>query len=318
VAVTISGHVVTGVVYVSGISYSQWTPAVQAAFTKGLAADVVPDTDNVFITNLADASVAANWATNSPGTPVPAGARGALVSYMIDGYSCLIAAVPSACTDAGFSIALSDSAILNNVGAGSATAASVVSLLPSAAMTDVSPGTGFPQISAAVNVGINQDWAPGLLAANATSTTAIMQAAFDSAINSGVLAQNLAGLGVSVAAPTNAQTARAQKALDSASSCPTLSLTDLQAAFAAAAAGLATSSSNSALTNSYKSAMIAFVVLFGVSLVVAFGLLVREVASLKSLTRSLTVAQSFGGDDMPPPPMKTGSAFKVHPASDDA
>ena len=50
-----------------------------------LANDVVPAADNVFITSVSDASLAASWTANAAGNPMPAGAKGVLVAYMVDG-----------------------------------------------------------------------------------------------------------------------------------------------------------------------------------------------------------------------------------------
>ena len=79
-----AGHVINGALYIAGIAYSQWGATAQQALVTGLASDVVPDSNNVFVTAVADASLAASWASIAPGA-MPVGARGVLLAYMIDG-----------------------------------------------------------------------------------------------------------------------------------------------------------------------------------------------------------------------------------------
>ena len=119
VTVSITGHTISGTAYVSGFPFSAWTASVQAAFVKGLADDVVPTPDQVYVTNAADASQAISWQSNLTGpsyATMPAGASGVLVSYTVDGYQCDPAAT-TPCLDAGFTIANGDANVLNNINA---------------------------------------------------------------------------------------------------------------------------------------------------------------------------------------------------------
>ena len=230
VTVSITGHTISGTAYVSGFPFSAWTASVQAAFVKGLADDVVPTPDQVYVTNAADASLPISWQsgyTGSSYSTMPAGARGVLVSYAVDGYQCDPTAT-TPCLDAGFSVANGDASNLNNINATSNVMTALRAVLSSYTPTimDVSPGSptnpDWPQISAVVGVGINIFSSANGTAGNSTaSATDVLEAMFDSAVNSGIISNALMAAGIgSASAPTNVQTMRATRAADSQGGCP--------------------------------------------------------------------------------------------------
>ena len=230
VMVSITGHTISGTAYVSGFPYSAWTPTVQAAFVKGLADDVVPTPDQVYVTDAADASQAISWQSGMTGssfTTMPSGAQGVLVSYSVDGYSCdPTAATP--CVDAGFSVASSDATVLNSIGPTNQVMVALRNALSgfSPTIMDVSPGSpttpNWPQIAAVVGVGINIFTSGNSTAGNGTaSPTDLLEAMFDSALNSGIISNALMAAGIgSASAPTNVQTMRATRAADAQGGCP--------------------------------------------------------------------------------------------------
>ena len=294
VMVTITGHTISGVAYVSGMSYSAWTAGVQAAFVSGLAIDVIPTPDLVFVSNAADASVAANWASIvGPGTPMPANAAGVLVSYTVDGYTCDAVQTTAPCTDAGFSYAASDMNVLNNLGPSNAVTRGLQALLPGTiVITDVSPGSpsspNYPVVAATVGVGINIF--ATVSNSSAPSPTDVLEAMFDSALNSGIISNALAAAGIgSASAPNNVQTARATRAADDASGCPILTAQSTDPYMVCPAA--------LKQADTYKAVMIAFVVGFGVMIIgffagIAFMLARASAYNRKSSTRIPTL-----GDD---------------------
>jgi len=284
VATSITGHVIAATLYVSGIAFSQWTPAVQQALVTGLAAVVVPDQDNVFITSFADASLPASWtaANTAPptGSPGP-NTAGVLVSYMVDGYSCTALAQlqPAAiCSDAGFALATADSIALNNVGPSSSAATAITALLPAAKITDVSGGNGYPQIAASVSVSINVFYTN--INGSSVTPTSIIEASFDSMLNSGMLAQLLAAQGIFVASPTNAQTARLTKAADAMNSCPVAMSVTCNVTLPAACPAT--------MLNVWKGVSIAFVIGFGVVMLLTVAYLVIH---SRTLSKQLIAVQ---------------------------
>jgi len=126
IAVSITGHVITGVQFFQGVTYKQWIANIQAAgasnnysaanaYQQGLALDVIPTADQVLIQNVLDSTQQGAWGplgacaaypfdamgkvvtnpnfqplptcTDPPSTWKPAPA-GILIVYTIDGYTC--------------------------------------------------------------------------------------------------------------------------------------------------------------------------------------------------------------------------------------
>jgi len=245
VVVTITSHTISGTVLVTGITFASWTSAVQAAFINGLAMDVVPTPDQIFVSNAADASLLASWQA-IPITPSGTLPSGILVSYTVDGYACPATYNASnPCLDAGYSLASGDVHVLNSVGSSSNVYAAVAQALsPSSglSMTDVSPcipsvaqlscmgSDGMPLIAATVGVGINVFTPPSTTSASTTVSAAasagsssadMLEALFDSALNSGIISTALENAGIgTAAAPSNVQTARATRAAANGGTCP--------------------------------------------------------------------------------------------------
>lgn len=185
-----------------------------------------------------DASLPASWGIASPGVPVPASAnlRGVLIAYIITGYSCDSTATASAapappapgaaglssaggCSDAGFSVAAADVALLNLVGATPGRPTSLETAFgaacPGCALSDMSPGNavnpGSPTIAASISVGINMLYS-GSAPPGTPEPTDVMEAQFNAALYSGLIASLLAGQGVSVSSPTPVEAARLARA----------------------------------------------------------------------------------------------------------
>ena len=265
VMVTITGHTISGTAYITGFPFSAWTPSAQAIFVSGIANDVAPSPDLVYVTNAADASLPISWQSGltGPGSPMPQNARGVLVSYTVDGYMC-DPTVITPCTDAGYSVASHDAGVLDAIGPTSqvilALAGALTGYTP--VITDVSLGSAgspdSPQISAVVGVGINIfSSANGTVAAGTDSSTSVgvLEAMFDSALNSGIISAALTAANIgSATTPTNVQTMRATRAADSQGGCP-MWVPPVDPFF----------SCPNVLKNeeTYKAVMIAFVVAFG-------------------------------------------------------
>jgi hypothetical protein len=140
--------------------------------------------------------------------------------------------------------------------------------IPSVAQLSCGAGSdGMPLIAATVGVGINV-FTPPLTtpasttvpaAASAGSTSAdVLEALFDSALNSGIISTALVNAGIgTAAAPSNVQTARATRAAANGGTCPVPPTGPVV---------LPGSSSSSACTNkkqnTYMAVMIAFIVAF--------------------------------------------------------
>ena len=61
VSVAVNGHTLNGVMWLYGIPFSFWNAQLQNAFVSGLAADVLPTPDQVYVTGTADASLLSSW-----------------------------------------------------------------------------------------------------------------------------------------------------------------------------------------------------------------------------------------------------------------
>ena len=61
VSVAVNGHTLNGVMWLYGIPFSFWNAQLQNAFVTGLAADVLPTPDQVYVTGTADASLLSSW-----------------------------------------------------------------------------------------------------------------------------------------------------------------------------------------------------------------------------------------------------------------
>jgi len=302
VMVSITGHTVSGTAFIGGFPFSAWSAGAQAAFVSGLAIDVVPTPDLVFVTNAQDASLAASWQNGAtgPGSSKPVGAMGALVSYTVDGYACSSTST-TPCNDGGFSVASSDAALLNNIGPTNKVMTSLAAVLPTYALTitDVSPGSNmnpdWPQISAVVGVGINifSSSNSSTPSASGGSPTDVIEAMFDSALNSGIIGAALAAANIGTAsAPTNVQTMRATRAASAASGCP---------AWAAPVNDpFLTCPDTLKQEQMYKAVAIAFVVAFGLSILGFFGGILFMVIHGRNLDKAASrkAIPSFGEDEV--------------------
>jgi hypothetical protein len=290
VMVTITGHTISGIIYATGFSYAQWSATAQAAFVRGLADDVLPTPDQVYVSSVLDASLPVSWASVvGASSPMPSGSSGALISYTVDGYTCA-AVVPSSttapCVDAGFTLASTDVAVLNSLGASSAVTRALSALLPAVTLSDVSAGTpaepNWPTIAATVGVGINI-----FSSANATAgpaPTDLVEAMFDSALSSGIISAALSAAGIgSASAPSNVQTARATRAADAASGCPLYAPLPVNDPFVVCPNLLKAA-------DTYKSVMIAFIVGFTV-MVVGF---LAGIMFMHARTRALERREAYG------------------------
>jgi hypothetical protein len=316
VMVSITGHTISGTAYVSGFPFSAWTGAVQAAFVKGLADDVVPTPDQVYVTNVADASQQLSWISGLTGpanSVMPSGAQGVLVSYTVDGYQCDPTST-TPCNDAGFSVASSDSIILNNIGPSNQVMVALNGALAgyTLSITDVSPGspanTDFPQISAVVGVGINIFSGGNGTAVTGNSTspnpTDLLEAMFDSALNSGTISAALTAAGIgSASAPTNVQTMRATRTADAQGGCP---------AWVPPTDPYLLCPNVLKQEETYKGVMIAFVVAFGMSVAGFFGGILFMVVHTRTLikARRAMAIPAFGDDDHPA--FKQAPTDKLH------
>ena len=281
VMVTITGHTISGTAYITGFPFSAWTPSAQAIFVSGIANDVAPSPDLVYVTNAADASLPISWQSGltGPGSPMPQNARGVLVSYTVDGYLC-DPTVITPCTDAGYSSASNDATVLNAIGPSSqvilALAGALTGYTP--VITDVSNGPpsspDSPEISAVVGVGINIFSSDN--GTNSSTSVAVLEAMFDSALNSGIISAALTAANIgSATTPTNVQTMRATRAADSQGGCP-MWVPPVDPFF----------SCPNVLKNeeTYKAVMIAFVVAFG--MLACFFAGVRFMSSIGNRTSS--------------------------------
>ena len=290
VMITIVGHTISGVIRVSGMPFAAWNSTVQSSFVIGLAQDVVPDATNVFINNVLDASVQASWpqvTTQVPTTYTP----GVLLQYNIDGYACNATAPPGACVDAGWSVANKDVSVLNAIGPSNYAAAAVSSYFPYAVINDASPGipgaSGLPSILATIGVGINVFSGPVFGGPNNTAVTDLLEAQFDSALNTGLISAALAAAGIgSAQAPTNVQTARATRVADNAGGCPVITQVP----------NILTCPALATREQTYKIVMIAFIVAFFVLIV---GMSVGAVMAVISLRTQLLINKQTA-DAIPP------------------
>ena len=294
VMVTITGHTISGTILISGngVNFASWTSSVQSAFVNGLANDVVPTPDMVFVSNTYDASLGASWA--AIGTPPPSPLTpGILVTYNVDGYVCpAVINVTSPCLDAGYSVAAGDQAILDAIGPSSATYRTLRTALngpTSFTVSDQSPcitamsgistctsgGGGEPLIAVTVGVGIDIITPPSTNGSNSDAGSGssgslasdLLEALFDSALNSGIISTALTNAGIGTAnPPSNVQTARAVRA-SSVGICIATTPTDASTAAAIAAAAAASASANEKV---YLGIMAAFIAAFGVGIPGAF------------------------------------------------
>ena len=277
VMISIVGHTISGVIRVTGMSFSSWNTTVQSAFVIGLSQDVVPDATNVFINNVLDASVQSNWplvTTQVPTSYTP----GVLLQYNIDGYQCNATAPPGSCNDAGWSIANGDVSVLNNIGPANFASAAVSTYFPYAVLADASPGTpgasGLPSIAATIGVGINVFSGPNTIA------SALLEAQFDSALNTGLISNALAAAGIgSAMAPTNVQTARATRMADNAGGCPVITPVP----------NILSCPALASKEQTYKAISIAFIVAFGVLMI---GIVVGAVIAVISLKTQLLIQKA--------------------------
>lgn len=212
--------------------------------------------------------------------------QGILVSWTVDGYNCnLIPSSSATCNDGGYSYAFSDMQIVNQMQSGTAGvggsnayqamyAALIQSGIPASQLTnfgvsDESPGIqkleGQPAISAVVNVNINVQYDAQTAVAN-SSRTDILEAMFNSALNSGTL-NTAIGSNITVTPPTNVQSVRATRVADNLGGCPVYNPV------------LATSAFNNLVnqcskSTTYEAVAIAFVIAFAASSFTMVGLLI--------------------------------------------
>jgi hypothetical protein len=294
VMVTITGHTISGTLLISGtgITFASWNSIMQSAFVNGLASDVVPTPDMCFVSNAQDASLAVSWINIGNAVPnsLP---QGILVTYNVDGYACPpVLNATNPCLDAGYSVASSDQMVLNALNAQSQTGQAVLGALGPGTwngytITDVSPciqigltsscnnGDGEPLIAVTVGVGIDIITSPNT---SSTGTNAgagssgslasdLVEALFDSALNSGIISAALTAAHIgSASPPSNVQTARAVRA-SNAGVCVATTTNDAASAAAIAAAAAATSAANEKV---YLAVMVAFIAAFGTSILAFF------------------------------------------------
>ena len=151
------------------------------------------------------------------------------------------------------------------------------------AIMDVSPGSpnqpDWPQISAVVGVGINIFSSANGTVGNVTlNPTDVLEAMFDSALNSGIIGNALMAAGIgSASAPTNVQTMRATRAADAVGGCPV---------WVPPPDPFFSCPNVLKREETYKSVMIAFVVAFAISIAGFFGGICFMLVHSRSLSRA--------------------------------
>ena len=229
---------------------------------------------------------------------------------------------PSPCQDVGFSVASSDIFKLNNVGPTSSVYIALKPSFSSLLITDQSSGpNGAPQIAASISLGINLFYSntgasaasvAGTAAASGatTSPTDVIEAKFDSMLNSGMLANLLASQGINIAAPNNVQTARATRATDNLGSSP---VCDNSAATQMYSLAQLMASSDKAANSAYKSAMIAFIVLFVVTFTAHAAVMASRFRAQSALITSLLAERSGASKSAVHPAAGGGLTTTVNP-----
>ena len=218
VIVSVTGHSVTGLLLLSGVSYATYTsnPGVAKNLTDSIGIWTIPMPGDVFFSAVYDATVPANWNLSAPllAAPPPGynyNTPGVLINYIVDGYECQDPGVVTwynnqvvngnalACNDAGMAAAGSDSVTINTMSAkllnipstriGPLAVPGGLSIME-VTVPPVATAAG-PLVSAKVAVAMV---APAISPAALQATTGappltglVLQAAFDNALNSNLI-----------------------------------------------------------------------------------------------------------------------------------
>ena len=319
VLVAVTGHTVTGLLLVSGVSFNTYmtNPGISKNLTDSIGLFTIPTPGSVFLTAVYDATVPSNWNLSAPLLAAPPAGYsfskpGVLVQYIVDGYDCADVGTSTwysqqrvngqalLCNDAGMAAAGADAVSVNTVSAAAlktpATKIGPVAVPGGLSILEVTippvANAAGPLVSAKVSVNMAaQAVSPSSINSLTSApplTGPVLQAAFDNALNSGLIQtaiQNAqiaymqgtaagrkllqaGGVSALVTAPTNAQTARyiaAQLSITTGSDGSTTISAALQTP--APAASNCVSFSGSSL-QAYFGTSIAFIVAFGLLLAV--------------------------------------------------